>query len=255
MANLGRAAKNAPRNSLTQFQAFFKDNSNGPATQNRYSILFSPPAVLTSSFTTTDTYNIGSTSNNNFQYLNYYANSVDLPSKQVTTGQITSVGSTYNYATSSTFSQININFLMPRNHKTRMIFERWIQLMSSDSNQYTDYYDDYVCRSLKIYKFERGGGKIIPVDATTKEEQAALKQIKKADRYKYDQLVGIYDIQNIFPINIGSMTLNQQQSGLLEMPVTFRYERYRFNGDGKIDDQGKEYDIRGEFDFGENLTI
>ena len=59
----------------------------------------------------------------------------------------------------------------------------------------------------------------------------------------------------MFPINIGSMTLNQQQSGLLEMPITFRYERYRFNGDGKIDDQGKEYDIRGEFDFGENLTL
>ena len=127
--------------------------------------------------------------------------------------------------------------------------------MSSDSNQYTDYYDDYVCRSLKIYKYERGGGKVIPFDKQDPTQVAAYKGIKKADRYKYDQLVGVYDIKNIFPINIGSMTLNQQGAALLEMPVTFRYERYRFNADDTIDDQGLKSEITGEFDLSEDLSF
>ena len=51
--------------------------------------------------------------------LNYYADSVNLPSKQVTTGTYNR-GSAVRYATNSTFSQISINFRIPRSGETRV---------------------------------------------------------------------------------------------------------------------------------------
>ena len=132
---------NAPRARLSQFSSWFQNNDYNPSFNNRYSVSFTTPNILKGGrYLTGFEYELGLPDNQNC--LNYYADSVNLPSKQVTTGSITNVGSTYNYATSSTFSQINISFTMPRNHKTRLIFEKWVQLMSSDANQYTDYYDD-----------------------------------------------------------------------------------------------------------------
>ena len=131
---------------------------------------------------------------------------------------------------------------MPRNHKTLMIFERWVSLMSSDANQYTDYYDNYVCPHLYIYKWERGGGPEFALPA----EWLKLLREKNIDpesvlKYKQDKLVGIYDIRNVFPSNIGSATLTNDQAGLLQFDVTFLYERYRFYGDQSIDHDGYSY--------------
>ena len=85
--------------------------------------------------------------------LDFYANNLSLPSKQITTGQQVNVGSPYKYATGTAFSQVNINYVIPRSQLTRTFFERWTQVMASDSNQYTDFYDNYVpfsrCRTAR----------------------------------------------------------------------------------------------------------
>ena len=86
------------------------------------------------------------------------AQSVSLPSKQVTTAAVVNQGSAIKYPTGVAFSQINITFQMPRSQRTRSIFERWIQLISSDADQYVDFYEDYCCPQVRIYKLERGGG-------------------------------------------------------------------------------------------------
>ena len=236
---------NAPRQRLSEFSAWFNNNDYNPSLNNRYSIQFSTPKILQAGkYLMGFNYELGLEDNANV--LNFYANSVNLPSKQVTTGSITNVGSTYNYATSSTFSQINISFTMPRNHKTRMIFEKWIQLMSSDSNQYTDYYDDYVCPNLYIFKWERGGGAAFELPESFKQILRSLGiDEDKVTRYKDDQLVGLYDIRNVFPYNIGSMSLSNEQAGLLQMDVGFYYERYRFYGQSVFEEEGMVYSFGG----------
>lgn len=235
----------APRQRLSEFSAWFNNNDYNPSLNNRYSIQFATPNILRSGkYLTGFNYELERTDNANV--LNFYADSVNLPSKQVTTGSITNVGSTYNYATSSTFSQINISFTMPRNHKTRMIFEKWVQLMSSDANQYTDYYDDYVCPNLYIFKWERGGGPEFELPESFKQILRSLGiDEDKVTKYKDDQLVGLYDIQNVFPYNIGSMSLTNEQAGLLKMDVGFYYERYRFYGQSVFEEEGKVYSFGG----------
>lgn len=236
--DLNIAKSRAPKQRLSQFMSWAMEPDNHPSFNNRYSVSFATPKV----FGRLPGFKFVLEVGDNANYLNYYANSVNLPSKQVTTGTTTNVGSTVNYATSSTFSQITINFTMPRNHKTLMIFERWVSLMSSDANQYTDYYDNYVCPHLYIYKWERGGGPEFALPA----EWLKLLREKNIDpesvlKYKQDKLVGIYDIRNVFPSNIGSATLTNDQAGLLQFDVTFLYERYRFYGDQSIDHDGYSY--------------
>lgn len=234
----------APRSSLNQFMAWSKGNYNSPSYSNRYSVSFATPNILRSGKYLQKGYNLES--GDNSKYLNLYANNINLPSKQVTTGSITSIGSTFNYATSSTFSQINITFIMPRSGKTRSIFERWITLMSSDANQYSDYYDDYVCPHLKIYKWERGGG---PELNYTQEFWNLIKKLgidpDDVVKFRDDMLMGVYDIRNAFPVNIGSMTLSNDQANLMMLDVTFNYERYRFYGPSDYDSDGYPYQFDG----------
>ena len=110
---------------------------------NLWSLHFTTPKILRPS---------GAVSGGNLQaevgemhtLLDYFADTVNLPSKQVTTGSFRSVGSAVRYATASTFSQFSVNFKVPASQKTRIFFERWISLMANDANQYTEFYDDYI---------------------------------------------------------------------------------------------------------------
>ena len=255
MADLKRQSKQSPRARLTEFSEWFKGNDNNPSFNNRYSTMFSTPAIFRSG-TSFQKSKFELEVGDNANYLNFYADNINLPSKQVTTGQITNIGSSFNYATSSTFSQINITFTMPRSHKTRMIFERWINLMSSDANQMTDYYENYVCPNLFIFKWERGGGAKITLPPEIKNFLKKLGvKISDVERYRDDQLVGVYDIRNAFPFNIGSMTLSNDTASILKMDVGFYYERYRFFGQDKFDNLGSSYLATGEVGLTADLSL
>ena len=241
--NFKERSRYTPRASLNQLIGWSKNNKNAPSYSNRYSVQFSTPVIFGGSGGSTKdrvsyyggknfTLEIGDNAN----LLNFYASTVNLPSRQVTTSAITNIGSAYNYATSSTFSQIQIDFLLPRSHATRNIFERWIQLMSSDANQMTDYYDSYVCPSLKVFKWERGGGLKVPYTQKFLEHIKSLGiKLEQVPSYKADQLVGIYDMRNVFPFNIGAISLTNETAQTITLSVGFYYERYRFFVDYKFD--------------------
>jgi len=149
--------ESARYSSLQEFVAFSKTNDNAPSYSNLFSVHFaSPPMLLKGGENATDRMQLET--GDNAILLDYYAKTVNLPSKQITTGQNAVVGSAYKYATGTAFSQISMNFVMPRSQKTRNLFERWTSLMANDANQYTDYYKRYTCPELYIYKWERGGG-------------------------------------------------------------------------------------------------
>ena len=44
---------------------------------------------------------------------------------------------------------------MPRSQYTRQFFEKWVNRMAPDQNQFVDFFDNYVCPSIRVYKFER----------------------------------------------------------------------------------------------------
>lgn len=200
--------------------------------------------------------------------LNYYAQAVNLPSKQLTTGQVSNVGVPYKYATGQAFSQISITFVVPRNQLTRAIFERWVSSITSDSDQYVDYYENYVCPELRIFKYELGSGtradEVIDSNASSLVRRMTLggnksTQRRLREKQRMPKLRSVYELRNIFPTNIGSMQLNNTEPRLSTFTVSFSYERYKFYNDGP--DMNKQRDVRtdprefpGHEGFGNFLT-
>jgi len=219
-------------NSWQEFLAKTKGRDNAPSFTNLFSVKFGTPRMMRSvSASGMGPYQPSrleiSSSNDLDWLLDYYADSVNLPSKQVTTSQTPYVGAPFKYATNTAYSQISINFRMPRSQYSRNFFERWTTMMASDSEQYTRYYDDYVCPEMWIYKWERGGGDLAVTDP------AIIRSIRESGTMdlllarKY-QLTAAWQLQNLYPYNIGSVQLNNQNAQTMTLSVGFYYERYRF---------------------------
>ena len=218
-------------NSFQEFLARTKGRDNAPSFTNLYSVKFGTPRMLRAPLVLlgpTQASRLEVNSQNDLDWLlDYYADTVNLPSKQVTTSQTPYVGSPFKYATNTAYSQISINFRMPRSQYSRNFFERWTTLMASDSEQYTRYYDEYVCPKMMVYKWERGGGGLAVSDP---ELIASIRESGNADillARKY-QLTAAWELRNLYPYNIGSVQLNNSNAQTMTMSVGFYYERYRF---------------------------
>ena len=225
-------------------QATSKDNS--PSFTNLWSLHFTTPKILRPS---------GAVSGGNLQaetgdmhtLLDYFADTVNLPSKQVTTGSFRSVGSAVRYATSSTFSQFSVNFKVPASQKTRIFFERWISLMANDANQYTDYFKHNTAPEVYVFKWERGGGDPVFEDfmgPLTAIQQAAFNASQTTGGpLRKHRITSCWQMQNVFPFNIGSIQLDNANSKIMTLPITFYYERYRFFGEDKFDERQDAYTL------------
>ena len=230
--------------SFQEFLSRTKGKDNAPSYTNLFSVRFVSPKMLQSgpvfgafrSIVQTgpiqqnppaNSFDVNQSNNDLSMLLDYYADSVNLPSKQVTTSQTPYVGSPFKYATNTAYSQISINFRMPRSQYSRNYFERWTTMMASDSEQYTRYYEDYVCPRMMIYKWERGGGGLA---VTNPDLIRSIRENGAADMLlarKY-QLTAAWELQNLYPYNIGSVQLNNSQAQTMTLSIGFYYERYRF---------------------------
>ena len=228
-------------NSLQNFTSFFKVKDNHPSTTTLYSVHFAAPPCLRLSGGSTSSQVFESDRGDLSVLLDFYAKNVNLPSKQITTGQLVNVGAPIKYATGSAMSQINITFQIPRSQYTRNFFERWMQKISNDANQYTDYYDHYVCPQILIHKWERGGGEM------ALQDPALLQQLRNSQinplMARLNELTACWQIQKAFPYNIGSIQLNNDSARLMDVTIGFYYERYRFYTKDKFDDDGKTGDV------------
>ena len=217
--------------SLQAFQSSIKQRDMSPALTNLWSIHFTSPPML---------YPGGAVVGSNLQaetgdlsfLLDYYAENVNLPSKQITTGTVLNIGNAYRYATGSSFSQFQMTFRMPASQKTRMFFERWASLMANDANNLTEFYETYCAPRVLIYKWERGGGGF----AITDQASISALQGQGVNIFQKYRITGCWVLQNVFPFNIGSAQLDNSNAKVMTLPVSFYYERYRFYGEQLFDE-------------------
>ena len=134
--------------------------------------------------------------------IDYYANSITLPSRAVTTGELNNVGQIRRFATGQTASEINIQFILTKDQRHRYFFEQWLNHTASDSDNTVGFYDDYVV-DMEILKFENGP--------------------------KGHQQTAAYKLFGAFPFNVGQLELNNEQTNLVQLDVAFYFERYRMD--------------------------
>ena len=191
-----------------------KDETKRPATLNKWTISFASPPILlgqqvggqsTTDKTTLESRGVA-------DLLDYFAKSVSLPSRQITTGQFQPPGASVRYATNQSFSQMQVEFIIPSSQQTRAIFETWVNRISRDSNQMVDFYQQYVSPVVRVYKWE--------------------------SQSNINVLTGCWEMFNVFPYNIGSIQLNNEQNGIMTLSMGFYYERYRFHAAEAFSDPG-----------------
>tara|TARA_B100001564_G_scaffold359311_1_gene380596 strand:- start:2109 stop:2984 length:876 start_codon:yes stop_codon:yes gene_type:complete len=227
--------------SYQEFLAFSKQYDQSPSLGNLFSVHFAAPRILQNNLTIqggSKTTRLDPGVGNMRNLLNLYCQSVNLPSKQVTTGAVQNVGTAVKYATSAAYSQLNMTFIMPKSQQTRIFFERWVSRMAPDANQYTEFYDNYICPSLRIYKWERGGGEYVNTDA----KMLGFINKNTGDpiyNFKKHKVTAMYEIRNLFPYNIGSIQLNNDTSRVTTLTVGFLYERYRVAVEDDFTDDGR----------------
>ena len=231
------ARKVAPMHGVGGFLSnMLKNSKNTPATLNKWSVSFSTPSILQSaslgggSGGETLTLEKGTAAD----LLDYYANTVNLPSRQLTTAQFQPPGASVKYATNQAFSEMSIEFTIPRSQYTRAIFETWLSRITRDSNQYVDFYERYTAPRVRIYKWE--------TNSYTSNLDVRFNNL--------GELTGCWEMQNVFPYNIGSIELNNEQNTKMTLSIGFFYERYRFYAPDEITDPGNNFFMTVPAPFG-----
>lgn len=218
-------------NSFQEFRThLLKKKSTTPSLNNLYGVQFGSPRVLRERYD--ERLTPGGRTSDALQFmLSSMATEVSTPSRNLTTATVNNIGSAYKYATGQTHSELAITFLMPRSTRSYVFFERWMNLITNDAEQYADYFD-YYTTDLNIYKFERGGGKKIThsQDMLMAEQAAKLKEqgtTRKAT-YSENTITGCWAIKQIYPYNLGQVQLQNGPAGLSQFTVQFQYSRFRY---------------------------
>lgn len=230
------------RTSQNRFIDLVSSVSSDPSVGNLYSVVFDSPPAFRAGGTPNYYKKWGGNPNHELaETLNAYANAINLPSKQLTTGQVVTQGTPFKYVTGSAYSQINITFMIPRNHSIRTLFEAWMNTIIVDSNHYVEDYDEYVAKRLRIYKLERGFGPRASRDSDFTLQVRKDYGRKEDGKARLNQVTACYELRNVFPFNIGSAQLNNMDARIMTYTIGFNFERYRFYSQEPAELAGGDY--------------
>lgn len=196
-------------NSFSTFRDIVSNGAFEPSRGNLFSVEMGIPNIV---FATQGNPN----AQDFYSAVNYFADSVQIPSRNVTTGEARNFGINRSYATGQTANELNISFLLTKNNWHRYYFERWMNAVAPDNENRVAFYDDYVT-DITIRKWEAGSN--IKVRARSAEGKKLETRLNKA--------TGVYKFASAFPYNISNITYSNDAQ-LMRMDVVFKYERYRF---------------------------
>ena len=198
-------------NSFTEFMDWVRTGAAEPARSNLYSVFCGMPAILRDN----QIYEWRKW----YEYVNFAADDVTVPSRQVTTAEVKDFGMQRKYATGQVNSPITISFLVTKDLFMRNTFEHWMNEMAGDQENRTAFYDQYTTNIL-IQKWELGSN-IVYQDSSSKRSPKPKSRLNR--------VTGVWNLYGAFPTNISVMNLNNEQTTLMKMDIEWSYERYRFD--------------------------
>jgi len=149
-----------------------------------------------------------------------YCDSVQVPARQVNTGDIKALGSMYRYPTGVSYSQMDMTFLMDRKTSIRRLFEYWTLAIANDERNYATYYDQAVSKKVTIVKYEGYDDNY--------QNNKVINNRKQYDTFvKQNDPVSVWELYNVFPFNLGTIDLNSGTKDLVKQNVSLYFERYR----------------------------
>lgn len=177
-----------------------------------------------------------------YEYINYFADSVTVPGRRLTVGTVRDVGAMRRFATDTSFSEMQVSFIVTKDYWHRKFFERWMNYAASDSENRVSFYEEYTSK-VQILKWELASNFV----ATNKVKGTTYES-------RLNAVTGAWTLYGAFPFDMSAIQLSNGPTDLIKLDVSFYYERYRFDTlDGKKMFRGEERDRKINADSAEVL--
>jgi hypothetical protein len=200
-------------NGFTRFMDLVGSGRLEPARSNLYGIEIAVPPVLAANDD-----NVRRNYQNHYDYVNALADDVTIPGRRITTGQVRSVGAMRRFATDTSFSEMSVSFLLPKDLYHRDMFEKWMNYTASDAENRVTFYNEYTT-NIRIKKWEVGSP--IVFEGRTNDGQQYEQRLNR--------VTGVWELYGAFPFDMSAINVNNGPTQLIKLDISFYYERYRFD--------------------------
>ena len=150
-----------------------------------------------------------------FDAMNYFASSVTVPGRRVTTSEIRDIGVSRKYATNTAFGDLQIEFLVTKDQYHRDFFETWMQSTASDSENRVGLYEEYTS-NISVIKWENASN-VVYSDPSNKGTA------------RLNRSSAVWQMYGAFPYDMSEQSFDNGPTGLVKLNVNFFFERYRFD--------------------------
>lgn len=150
-----------------------------------------------------------------FDAMNYFASSVTVPGRRVTTSEIRDIGVSRKYATNTAFGDLQVEFLVTKDQYHRDFFETWMQSTASDSENRVGLYEEYTS-NISVIKWENASN-VVYSDPSNKGTA------------RLNRSSAVWQMYGAFPYDMSEQSFDNGPSGLVKLNVNFFFERYRFD--------------------------
>ena len=210
-------------NDFGKFSDLIRSGDKEPSRSNLYEIQIQPPAamfnpkggILGIEGLSEDEYI--RTQRDYYEYMNYFADSVTVPGRRLTVGTVRDVGAMRRFATDTTFSEMQISFLVTKDYWHRKFFERWMNYAASDSENRVAFYDEYISQII-IRKWELASNYV-----------AETRYKKDTYTSRLNAVTGAWTLFGAFPFDMSAIQLSNGPTDIMKLDISFYYERYRFD--------------------------
>ncbi len=150
-----------------------------------------------------------------FDAMNYFASSVTVPGRRVTTSEIRDIGVSRKYATNTAFGDLQVEFLVTKDQYHRDFFETWMQSTASDAENRVGLYEEYTS-NISVIKWENASN-VVYSDPSNKGTA------------RLNRSSAVWQMYGAFPYDMSEQSFDNGPTGLVKLNVNFFFERYRFD--------------------------
>ena len=147
--------------------------------------------------------------------MNYFASSVTVPGRRVTTSEVRDIGVSRKYATNTAFGDLQVEFLVTKDQYHRDFFETWMQSTASDSENRVGLYEEYTS-NISVIKWENASN-VVYSDPSNKGTA------------RLNRSSAVWQMYGAFPYDMSEQSFDNGPTGLVKLNVNFFFERYRFD--------------------------
>ena len=199
-------------NSFKRFQDQVMSGYKTPSKSNLFEVRVQIPSsvILKESTFGTERSNL-----EHVDAMNYFASSVTVPGRRVTTSEVRDIGVSRKYATNTAFGDLQVEFLVTKDQYHRDFFETWMQSTASDSENRVGLYEEYTS-NISVIKWENASNVV-------------YSDPSNGGTARLNRSSAVWQMYGAFPYDMSEQSFDNGPTGLVKLNVNFFFERYRFD--------------------------